>query len=763
MSNFDFRPVLLAALAWASVWLATSRDLHVAALVCCAGLLAMLLGTRRAKSAPCGQVSRRWLVVAAGAVILVSAGCAATRAWVQTLGPVCGWAAENATVQVTAVIGAGRSGVAKYGQWWQANATLTTALGRGERWDLNVPVRLVASGADTATWAQLDPGTAVSTTVRLSETDEPEANVAVARARGSPDVVALAGPVDAAVNALQDGLRASVAGLAPDARALVPALVVGDVAAMDEALRDDFSATGLTHLMAVSGANLTILLGCATLLVGRVWRGWRLRFALLGVVVFFALLCRGEPSVLRAAVMGGVSVTALGAGRRNGLRYLSWAVIALLLADPWLARSAGFALSVAATCGIVLWANQWAEAMPLPTWLAQAVCVPLAAQLATQPIITAISGQLSVVGVFANMIAAPLVAPATVMGFLATALAVLSVPVAALPANVAGWFAQGLVWIARWCAGLPVAAITWSSDPTSICLLSVAVVGVVAVLPRVWRSVGLTALLGIGMVIAVLQPVGRPGWPPDWDMVSCSVGQGDATAFNAGSERALLVDVGPDPKQLRRCLAGLGVHETVAVLTHLHADHVSGLPSAAASQVFVSQVREPASGWAIVTDSGLPVTVLNVGDRLSYGDVQVTVLAAKPLAASSSAAEGESSAENDSSLVMRVSVGDLTALLGGDVEEAGQRAAAQADLAADVALVPHHGSAHQYPGYLEKAHPAAALISVGENSYGHPAPSVLKLLSGTPVYRTDQCGDIAVSKRDGRLRITCPAAGSQGN
>ena len=139
-------------------------------------------------------------------------------------------------------------------------------------------------------------------------------------------------------------------------------------------------------------------------------------------VVAFVVVCRVEPSVLRAGAMGLVALAGVGlaGGRGKGLRHLCVAVWLLVLLEPWLARSVGFALSTLATAGILWWGRRWALAMTwAPAWLAESVAVPLAAQLATQAVVTAISGEVSVVGLAANALAGPFVGPATVLGLLA--------------------------------------------------------------------------------------------------------------------------------------------------------------------------------------------------------------------------------------------------------------------------------------------------------------------------------------------------------
>ena len=763
--EIDARPLVLAVAVWVGVWLCTSRS-DAAIMACATGAIIVggLAATRRA-----------WLGVGVGIALAACLPCAALRVWVEDRSPLAAWAADGAVVTMDARVGPGRTGNSGFGgDWWLANAQASAVAGRGQHWQVDVPVRLVASGSGLDAWRSLAPGSLVRATVRLAPTDGGDATQAFARAREPPLVLAGPSGVDQMVEHLHEGLRASVSGLADGPRQLVPALVVGDTSTMDTALRDDFATTALTHLVAVSGSNLVVLTGCALAVAARLGvRGWWLRVVAGVMVVFFVVLCRGEPSVLRAAVMGAIGLGALGWGKPGqSLRFLSWAVIGLLLVDPWLARSAGFALSVAATAGIVFWGGPWARALGawLPAALAEALCVPLAAQVATQPIVTAISGQVSLVGLVANMLAAPLVAPATVLGFVATAVAPASVAVASVPATVAGWFAQGLCWIAQAGARLPGASVSWPVDPVGLGLLGVTCLGLVLVLPAVWARRWVVVAVVVGLVVAVVHPPPQPGWPPgEWQVVSCDVGQGDATVLNAGSGQAVLVDTGPDPGRLDRCLSGLGVRTVVLlVLTHMHADHVGGVEAVARGRtlgaVLTSGVRSPAAAWDTVMrlTAGVRHEVATPGTTVQAGAVALEVVSAAPLAGGGFASDGESSGENNSSLVMRARIAGsepVTVLLGGDVEEDGQRAAVAAgrDLSADVLLLPHHGSAHQFPAFAGGSHAAIALISVGaDNSYGHPTASAIRMVEavGMRVFRTDRFGAVAVASNQEGLVVT---------
>lgn len=757
----DWRAPGLAGAVWLGAELGIRGDGGLIVIAVLAGVLMVLLGWR----------SRRWLPVGLALGVVVSIGLSAARVAAVSSEQSQGWVQSGAVAEITVRLGAGTSRQGGFGQTtWMASGTLLRLSIRGEQWKSGAPVRISVTGPNLASWAGIPAGSVVSATAKLSPAETGDPITAWVRASGAPLVVEPPGVIDAAVNQVWAGLRQAAAPLPDGPRRLVPALVVGDTTDLPTDFAEQFRATGLTHLMAVSGSNLTILLATLIWFAGRVGVGGWARRVLAGIaVVGFVILCRGEPSVLRAAAMGVVGLAALGwGGGRQGMRYLATAVIGLLVIEPWLARSVGFALSVSASAGIILWARSWAHRLVswMPLWLAEAISVPLAAQIATQPIVSAISGQLSAVAVLANLAAAPMVGPATILGFGAASMSVFAPVVSIGLAWAAGGFAQVICWIAETGASLPGAVVQWPQDALGTTLLVVICSALAIVLPQVLTKVWLAVGLGIVSVAWLLWPPRPPGWPPEqWDLVSCDVGQGDATVINAGAGRAILVDAGPDPEMVDRCLSQLGITEVaLLVLTHLHSDHVAGLPGALRGRtvqaLLYSGVQQPAGNWSLVTATiGAPaVTVAEPGLMLGVGPARVEVLSVKPLPAQYETTE-DSAAENDASLVLRVVVGEMRVLLAGDVEQAGQQLALRTvrDLTATVFLVPHHGSGHHDPDFLAANEARVTLISVGANNgYGHPAASTLKVLDSLkrPVLRTDQAGAIAVAQRQGQLQVT---------
>jgi competence protein ComEC len=503
------------------------------------------------------------------------------------------------------------------------------------------------------------------------------------------------------------------------------------------------------------------VLGCL-LLVAR-WAGLRARLlpvcGLLGVVGF-VLIARPEPSVVRAAAMGTVALLGMGGGgRRSGVRALGAAAFLLLLLDPWLATSPGFALSVLATAGILLVAPGFRDSLATwaPRWAAEAVAVPVAAQLACTPLVAVLSGEVSLVAVAANLVVAPLVGPATVLG-LAGGLLALVVPWAgALLGAVACWCAHLVITVAHVAAGLPGAAAGWPTTPAGITVLTLAcLLGSLGA--SLFRSRALVLLAATGLGVALLRPLPTPGWPPQgWVTVMCDVGQGDAVVLATGPGEAVVVDAGPDPALVDACLDRLGVDRVpVLVLTHFHADHVDGLAGVlagrAVGEVQVSPLPEPGAGAAAVralaAAAGVPVRVPAYGEVGTAGRLTWRVVAPRRVSSEN---------PNDASLVLEVEAAGLRLLLAGDVEPESQAPLLREHLApVDVLKVPHHGSRHQAPRLLTGLGARVALISVGaDNDYGHPAPSTMRALeySGAVVRRTDEDGDVAVLVHDGELRL----------
>ncbi|WP_435742107.1 ComEC/Rec2 family competence protein [Nocardioides sp. SYSU DS0663] len=757
------RPDLRMPLLGAAAWLAgvAAHVLPGAATAVAGGLLvavAALAARRHRRHA--ATVGATVVVVAA---VMTSAG---VRVEQTTDGPVADLARQRAVVTLVGSVAADpRPLRGRRADGVLTRLTVREVTGRGLTHRLSTEVLVIGREA----WAEVPLGATVRTVGRLDVADG--GDLAALVIAGEPDVLAAPGPWWRGAAVVRASIRDAVAHRPADQAALVPALVTGDDQALAEDLAEDFRTTGLTHLLAVSGTNLTLVVGFLLLLAR--WCGargrWLLVVGALGIVGF-VLLARTEPSVLRAAVMGGVALLALGVhARQRGFRALGVAVVVLLLVQPGLAVSAGFTLSVLATAGILVLAPVWRDALArwLPRWLAEAVAVPLAAQVACTPVVAALSGEVSLVAVLANLLVAPAVGPATVLGLAGGLVGLVAGPVGRLLGTLAGWCVGWVIAVAGWGAGLPVPAVGWGTGPAALVALTGGCAALAVLLRRLLERPALGLLLAGLLALVVLVRPPTPGWPArDWVVAMCDVGQGDALVLRSGPGAGIVVDTGPDPAAVDRCLDDLDVERVpLVVLTHFHADHVDGLAGVLTGRtvdaVESTPVLDPSAGVAGVrtalAGTGLHVRAAPYGSARRIGAVTLQVLWPPPGLTTTRGAEGDTA--NDASVVLLVEVAGVRLLLTGDLEPPGQAALARSlpGLEVDVLKLPHHGSRHQDESFLTSLGARVVLVPVGaDNDYGHPSGPLLAQLegSGARVLRTDLGGDVLVRVSGGQLTTT---------
>jgi competence protein ComEC len=717
-------------------------------------------GSRRSGTLAPLDGSVRWI----GVAVLLGAACGAiataARVSVREAGPLAALVSRGATVHVDLVVRddpRALRGSRGLPPTYLVAVDLTAVRTDHPATALRLDARALVLGGSAA-WRSVLPGQRVSTSGRLLAPRGGDLRAAVLSVKEAPRLRGRPPWPQRAAGALRAGLQRACEPLPDQAGGLLPGLVVGDTSRLDPALEADFRTTGMTHLNAVSGANVAIILG--VVLFGVRWT--RAGPVLAAVVcalalVGFVILARPSPSVVRAAAMGAIGLLGLASGRpRAALPALAAGVAALIVADPELAGDAGFTLSVLATSGLLLLAPAWRDGLRRRGWppgAAEALAVPAAAQLACGPVIAGLSGTVSLVAVPANLVVVPAIAPATLLG---VAAAVLS-PVWPMGAEFAAWLghwpAQWLVLVATYGARVPAGALPWPDGLAGALLLAAITIALLigARKPIVRRLVAVVALGGVlgALPVRLL----APGWPPPrWLVVTCAVGQGDAVVLPAGAGRAVVIDAGPEPNAVDRCLRRLGVRQVLLVVSHFHIDHVGGVAGVFHGRTVVAVVTpdwpEPAGGRAAVAGqaANARVPVRSVGPGWTYAVAGLELTAIGPV----SALHGTNSDPNNNSLVLRARVDGRTVLLPGDAETEEQQdlltRLGPAAVRADVLKVAHHGSAYQEPQFLDAVDPAVALVSVGrDNDYGHPNASVLARLTrdGARVLRTDQDGDLA--------------------
>ncbi|MDQ0850145.1 competence protein ComEC [Arthrobacter sp. B3I9] len=348
---------------------------------------------------------------------------------------------------------------------WAVPATLISADWNSHR--IRAAAAVLVMG--DAGWEHALPGQRIRTTGKLSPAEPGRVEAAVLSVSSAPKTLTDPGALQRAAASLRKALSEAAGRFGADAAGLVPGMVIGDTSKLDPQLEAAMKIVGMTHLTAVSGANCSLILGM--FLLGarslRLGRAAATAVCLAGLGLF-VLVVGPDASVLRAAVMGAIGLASLAGGRTgSGLSFLCLATIGLLLADPALATTFGFLLSVLATLGIVVAGRRIMAWLPhvLPRWVAAGLAVPLAAQVFCGPAIVLLQPQFTTYALAANLAASALVPPVTLLGTAAVPLVPFFPGLATAPLAIAAVSATGVAGIARFFAGLPGAAMPWPEGP----------------------------------------------------------------------------------------------------------------------------------------------------------------------------------------------------------------------------------------------------------------------------------------------------------
>ena len=618
---------------------------------------------------------------------------------------------------------------------------------------LRVPIRVMTSKQSVTT---LLPGQRFSAEGRIVASNEARV-AALVVIKDDIEIQTQASRWASALGAIRLGLR-SLSGDG-NAGALIPGMVLGDTSKQSAEFKNSMKRSGLTHLVAVSGANFALVSAFVLWMMQFLFARMKFRLSATAIsLIAFIALVRPSPSVLRAAAMAAVLLVAQGTKRgRDSLPALGFAMAAVVIVDPWQARDAGFALSVLATAGLLLFAPVLIEKLSthMPDKLAQALAPPIAAIVFCSPIIVSLSGYLAPMSVIANLLAAPFVAPITIVGFIAA----LFSPLVPLLSTVLIWFirfpAGAIALIAHWASSFPV--LTLRTGKIGFIIVASFTLG--SWLFKKWFKHILVFTLIILISITWLQR-----WPGgDWQVANCDIGQGDSMVINLGNHQGIVIDVGPDAVAEDRCLKALGINEIpLLILSHFHADHVAGLPGAiknrAVGQVWVSVNAAPLveSAMAQSALNGVEMIKAVRGMSAKVGPLAINVLWPTLSATSFEEMPGEGSQINNSSIATLITSDAFSIFAGGDLEPPVQQILVKDVFPVDIYKVCHHGSRYQDLAFMSALHPRISIISVGAgNTYGHPAVQTLEALArlGSQVVRTDIDGAIAVQVRNHQFTV----------
>jgi competence protein ComEC len=585
--------------------------------------------------------------------------------------------------------------------------------------------------------------------------------------------------------ARERGRRAIAHGLSPPEAALAEGMVLGQDERIDSSVRDDFRASGLAHVLAVSGQNVMLLAALALPLLAALGVGPRLRLvAAIALIGLYVPLAGAGPSLQRAGVMGAASLGALAAARPASRWYaLLLAGCVTLAVNPRAAEDPGWQLSFAAVAGILLLAPLLRGGLgALPRPLAEGIAVTVAATVSTAPLMAHHFGSVALAGLPANVVALPLVAPIMWLGMVRAALGQLGPaadPLVDLTGIALAPALDGLGAVARAFADMPGGRLAPPLHSRAAVGVAYALLGAAGVLVRRvarrtdtaplagrWRRApaGLRRLavcgaagagaLGLGALLA------PPGPPSRFTVSFLDVGQGDATLVQAPGGVAVLFDGGPPEGGVLGLLRRAGVRRlALVVATHQSRDHHGGL-QAVADSVPIGTLLENGDGtrdrsfWRVVSTArraGARVIEPVPGEAIRTGRLTIRVYGPPPRPPGPPPED-----PNPRAIAAVVSYGAFDLFLSGDAESDGLAGYALPPV--DAMKVSHHGSADPgLPGLLQRLRPRVAGIEVGaHNTYGHPAPGTLAALgrAGVATYRTDRDGTTRLTiGDDGRLQV----------
>lgn len=571
------------------------------------------------------------------------------------------------------------------------------------------------------------------------------------------------------------GARARETLRSEDARALVPALMVGERAFVDPKLRDAFTDSGLAHVLSVSGLHLSVcVLGAFRLLRALLGLSARIdahrlaALAVLPLAPLYAAFTGAEPPVLRAAVGAALFLLAQLLSREaDGWTSLAVAFVGLVALDPPALFSPSFQLSFAACAGMLGLSPPLRTLLPKPgrsSILGRALqaCVTAfvataAATLATLPLVALYFQRVSLSSLLANVVAVPVGLAATVLCALAGAIGLVLPPALDPLLHLAGWSTDLLAALARLFASLPGSRLPLLAPSSTETLAFLGALCGLALLRRSRRVAAWVAGASLALLAAVRLLSAPTGGELHVEFLP--VGQGDAVLLRLPSGEAVLVDTGGDlrgEEEVARygilpLLAERGIVRLRAlVISHLHPDHAGSAPEIL-RQLRVAEVwftGRPLDGpiggrlAEAMREREIPLRTFAAGSGpLALGGVVFEFLGPPdPEGAQDEPLFGD----NDASLVLRIRHGEVALLLPGDVEEEGERALVEsgADLSAHLLKAPHHGSrTSSTVAFLDRVRPTHVVFCVGwRNRFGFPHREVVERYRGlgARLHRTDR-------------------------
>ena len=557
---------------------------------------------------------------------------------------------------------------------------------------------------------------------------------------------------------------------------LLNGMLIGYREGLSEEVQEAFSDAGLTHIMAVSGANVAFLILPLAFILKRLRiRRTAANLLIIAFLIMFVFVTGFEASVLRAVIMACIILTA-GILYREPDTYSAIALscVVLIAINPYMLFNVGFQLSYAATVSIVMLSRNIKKLLTgvrIPEKIADVLAVTLAAQIGVLPVTTIYFNKVSVISLIPNLLAGPLLEFITVLGTLMALAGQFSLFASRALGYLNNIFLSAVLFITREASEPAFATVRTVTPPLLLAAAWYIFVGFMLwykPLKNIKLKLKHTAvLLSIAAAIAFAGYV-RPG---RLDVVFLDVGQGDSAFISTCTGKTALIDGGgsTNPEKTSKIgentvipfLLDWGINKPDAVIaTHPHSDHIQGLESVledlGAGMLIIPSMADESDFECLLrkaADKNVPVVRCSTGETIRLDDRTILkVLSPEP----GCTAKGDSA--NNASLVLKLVYGETEILFTGDAEsEVEEKLLAESgDISADVLKIAHHGSSTSTgKAFLDKVDPEAAVISVGKNNFGHPSDKTLGLIEQGEIscFRTDECGAVLLSSDGHKIRL----------
>jgi competence protein ComEC len=554
---------------------------------------------------------------------------------------------------------------------------------------------------------------------------------------------------------------------------LLNGMLIGYRKGLSKEVQDAFSDSGLTHIMAVSGANVAFIVFPLVFVLRKLRIPQRASNVLvIGVLIIFVYITGLEPSVVRAVIMA-VTILIGQIMRRDGDIYtsISFAAILMLLHNPNNLFNIGFQLSFVATLSLVMFGKNikgFIKLMHIPDCVADVVSATLSAQLGVLPLSVLYFNKVSLISLISNLVVIPVLELITILGSIMALLGQINIFISQLIGYVNCVFLSFVLFTVKLSSAVPYAVIQVTTPSAWLAVLYYTII-----IFLLWykpsrkihiKPVSYVASCTLIILICIIYAV----LPKAMEVVFIDVGQGDSILIKTYKGVAVLIDGGGSSGDsgdssigntvIIPLLLDMGVSEVdVVIATHAHNDHIQGLlPVLEAFKVqnvaipgYEENYNDFKDVISVCKQKNIDVEALKMGDCIKLDDkTHLNVLNPADSMASNKPSL------NNTSLVLKLSYKDVQMLLTGDAEkEVEERLISSGiDINAEVLKVAHHGSdTSTGEDFLEVVNPKAVVISVGRNNFGHPSESVVERLkkSGALLFRTDRDGAVIV-KTDGR-------------